>query len=60
VSEKPLVCPICTDTNARMVSEAKYRWRYQCRTCDHSWSVSKHDPTDIRHSTPLPPDEPKA
>ena len=55
MSDTTLVCPVCTDTRARMVNEAAYRWNYLCQTCDHAWSVSKRDPTDIKHITPLPP-----
>ena len=59
MSATSLVCPVCTDTRSQVVSEVAYRWHYHCPTCDHTWSVSKHDPTDIHHITPLPPDVPK-
>jgi hypothetical protein len=39
-------------------SDYAYVDYYRCPNCTHVWKVSKTDPTDIRHVTPLPEKKP--
>jgi rubredoxin len=53
-----LPCPACgasTPRNLDTLSAVARVNYYRCPVCAHVWTVSKDDPTDVQHITPLPP-----
>lgn len=50
-------CPSCKNQTPRWLeasSKDAYVNYYRCDVCGHIWTLSKDDPTVVKHITPLP------